>query len=192
MTQKRDNKGSALPDSLRSRLFNPQEARTPNPGATTDAARQKPSAPPSATRARPTGDSSPTIGVTMTLKGDLVGNENCAVLGKFEGSVILKENDIVIEESGQIEGSIVAKHVLVKGRVNGEINGLDKVTIAATGCVQGTIAAPRVALEDGGKFKGMIDMPMDDQSAGAKAGKTQEPGASAPKRAQVAEAGTGS
>ena len=191
MIQKRDNKASAQPDSLRSRLFNPQEARIPNPSGTTEAAQQKSTAPTPA-QARPASIASATIGATMTLKGDLVGNENCVVLGKFEGSVILKENDIVIDESGQIEGSIVAKHVLVKGRVNGEIKGLDKVTIAATGCVQGTIAAPRVALEDGGKFKGMIDMPMDDQSTGTKAGKTQEPSASAPKRAQVAEAGTGS
>ena len=125
----------------------------------------------------------------MTLKGDLVGKEDVTVKGRLEGSVMLKDNDIVVDRSGQLEGSVVARHVLVRGMVNGDIQGLERVTIAATGHVEGTIAAPRVVLEDGGKFKGMIDMPMGEQAAAADApGKAKELSKAASKRASATEA----
>jgi cytoskeletal protein CcmA (bactofilin family) len=42
--------------------------------------------------------------------------------------------------------------------VRGDLTGEEKVVINATSNVQGNIVAPRVSLEEGAKFKGMIDM----------------------------------
>ncbi len=186
MIQKRDSKGSTPSDNRRNRLFSSKESASPNPGGTVDAGAQSSSPSPAATM-RGTQGVVPTIGATMTIRGDLVGKEDVMVRGKLEGNVILNDNDVVIDESGQIEGSIIAKHVLVRGGVNGEIQGLEKITIAATGRVQGTIAAPRVVLEEGGKFKGMVDMPLDEQAAGSAAGKPQELNPAASKRVAAAE-----
>ena len=183
MIQKRDNRDSTPTDNLRSRLFNAQESSSP--GTAAASARQS-SALTTAAASGSASAGTPTIGATMTIKGDLAGKEDVIVRGKLEGSVILNDNDIVIDESGQVEGSIIAKHVMVKGGVNGEIQGLEKVTISATGRVQGTISAPRLVLEDGGRFKGMIDMPLDGKTTG----KSQEPSPAAPKRAESAEAAT--
>ena len=187
MIKKRDNKTPTPSDTRGNRLFNPQGSGSHTPGAAVGTPPQQASAPPPAGNA-----ATPTIGATMTIKGDLVGKEDVLVRGRLEGSVILKDNDIVIEESGEVEGSIIAKHVLIKGQVNGDIQGLDKVTIFATGRVQRTITAPRVVLEDGGRFKGMIDMPLDEQDADGAAGKSQELNPPAPKRLETAKAATGS
>ncbi len=186
--QKRDNRQAPSPsDNRRNRFFNPQGSDSPNPGGAAGAHPQQSSA-----TAPPAGGSTTvaTIGTTMTIKGDLVGKEDVIVRGRLEGSVILNDNDIVIEESGQVEGSIVAKHVLIKGRVNGDIQGLEKVTVFATGCAERTIAAPRVVLQEGGRFKGMIDMPLDDKGTDAAAGKSLKSNPPPAKSAETAKAAT--
>ena len=189
MIQKRDNKDSTPPDNRRNRLFGHQESSSHSPGGISGASAQQSSATTSAATGSANGPTA-TIGATMTIKGDLAGKEDVMVRGKLDGSVILNDNDIVIDESGQVEGSIIAKHVMIKGTVNGEIQGLEKVTVSSTGRVQGTISAPRLVLEDGGKFKGMIDMPLDGKAATAVLGKPQESSPPTPKRVASAEAAT--
>ena len=184
MIQKRDNKAPISSDNLRNRLFGQQEAGTGKPDRGPQASTDSSSA--SSAGRRGADRSIATIGATMSVKGDLAGKEDVVVKGKVEGSVTLDDNDVVVDESGQLEGRVIARHVLIKGEVNGELQGLDKVTIAASGCVQGTIAAPRVVLEDGGKFKGMIDMPLDRKGSATQPQKSTDRNPAAPKRVAVA------
>ena len=118
----------------------------------------------------------------MTIKGDLIGNEDVVLKGKVEGNIMLRDNDIVIDRSGRLDGSVVAKHVIIHGETKGEIHGVEKVSIFATGRVQGTITAPRMVLEDGGRFKGLIDMQFDDSADEENADQSAKPGQQAPKR----------
>ena len=46
----------------------------------------------------------------------------------------------------------------MEGTVTGNLYGLERVMISSTSHVQGNIECPRVALEDGAKFKGSIEM----------------------------------
>lgn len=190
MIQKRDTKAAPSPDNLRNRLFGQQDQDHGRPDSARGGSPQPASAPGPAPRAADRAVA--TIGATMSVKGDMAGKEDIVIRGKLEGSVVLNDNDMVIDESGQLEGSVIAKHVLIRGAVDGEIQGLDKVTIAATGRVQGTIAAPRVVLEDGGKFKGMIDMPLEKKGAGSQPQKSAEMSPAAPKRVASAEAAASS
>ena len=48
--------------------------------------------------------------------------------------------------------------ITVEGQVQGDLSGDQKVVIKASSNVVGNVNAPRVSLEDGAKFKGMIDM----------------------------------
>ncbi|PYV38461.1 MAG: hypothetical protein DMG09_11920 [Acidobacteria bacterium] len=44
------------------------------------------------------------------------------------------------------------------GAVEGNLYGHDQIVVRNSGNVRGNITAPRVALEDGSRFKGSIDM----------------------------------
>lgn len=188
--EKHDDKAPTSPDNRRSRLFNLQKSDSQNPGEREAVPGQQPPASAPLQAGRSGSRDATTIGATMTLKGDLVGKEDVIVQGKLQGSVVLNENDIVVDESGEVEGNIIARHVLIKGRVDGDIQGLEKVTIAATGQVQQTVAAPRVVLEEGGRFKGMIDMPFDEQGANAPGDKPQALNPAPGKRVETANATT--
>ena len=183
--QKRDSKTNS-PENRRNRFFGQQESEAGKPESAPAATPQRSTASNRAPRAA--DNAVATVGSTMSVKGDLTGKEDILIRGRLEGSVVLDENDMVVDESGQLEGSVIARHVHVRGSVNGEIQGLERVTIAATGRIQGTIAAPRVVLEDGGKFKGMIDMPLDKKATGSKTKKTPELSSATPQRVAAAEA----
>ena len=189
MSQKRQQKAPNSSENLRNRLFGQQEPANGKPETAPELA-VKPAPRPAVSPAppqRPGANAVASIGATISIKGDLVGNEDIVIMGRIEGSVVLNDNDVVVDQSGQLEGNVIAKQVMVRGRVNGEIQGHEKVTIAAAGSVQGTIAAPRVVLEDGGKFKGMIDMPFERKSAGTGPQSSPETRPVTQKRAAAAE-----
>ena len=120
-------------------------------------------APPPAPRPRmPEGVSAAraiaTIGKTITITGDLTGEENLVIDGKVDGTVVLRSNDLTVGQSGRVTASVRASVVRIEGEVTGDISGTEKVVITKTGRVLGNVVAPRVTLEDGAKFKGRIDM----------------------------------
>lgn len=98
------------------------------------------------------------IGKTITIKGDITGEENLVIEGRVDGTVQLKSNDLTVGQSGRVNANLTANVVRIDGEVKGDITGTEKVVITKTGRVQGNIVGPRVTLEDGAKFKGSIDM----------------------------------
>ena len=98
------------------------------------------------------------IGKTITIKGDITGEENLVIEGKVDGTVHLKSNDLTVGQSGRVNANLSANVVRIDGEVKGDIVGTEKVVITKTGRVHGNIVGPRVTLEDGAKFKGSIDM----------------------------------
>jgi cytoskeletal protein CcmA (bactofilin family) len=98
------------------------------------------------------------IGQSIQIKGDLTGNEDLTIEGKVDGKINLKDHNLTIGANGKITAEIQAKTVMIIGEVVGNITADDKVEVAATGSMKGDIVAPRVALADGARFKGSIDM----------------------------------
>ena len=125
------------------------------------------SGPQSAGAARKTGPqavatSTATVGATVTIKGDVTGKGDVFVSGTIEGTIDLADNQVTVEGTGRVKGRIVGRLVLVEGKVVGDIEAMEKIAISSTGSVQGTVIAPRVAVEDGAKFMGRIDMEFDE------------------------------
>jgi cytoskeletal protein CcmA (bactofilin family) len=98
------------------------------------------------------------IGPSITIKGEITGEEDLLIQGKVEGTINLNGNQVSIGESGQVCADIQAKVIKIDGKVTGDITGIEKVVISKSGDVRGNIVAPRVTLEDGAIFKGSIDM----------------------------------
>lgn len=98
------------------------------------------------------------IGSKVTVKGDIISGEDLLVEGEVHGTITLAENELVIGSSGRVEANITAKTIRIEGEVKGDIDGTERVVICASGNVQGNVSSPRVMLEDGGRFRGSIDM----------------------------------
>jgi len=98
------------------------------------------------------------IGQSIQIKGDLIGNEDLTIEGKVDGNISLKDHHLTIGPNGRITANILAKTVTVVGEVVGNITADEKVEVAGTGRMKGDITAPNLVLADGARFKGSVDM----------------------------------
>jgi cytoskeletal protein CcmA (bactofilin family) len=104
------------------------------------------------------GDGMANIGKSISIKGDLTGNEDLVIEGKVEGKVELPNNQLTIGANGVVKAEISAKTVVVIGRVAGNVKGSERIEIQATGIVEGDVAAPRLVVAEGAVVNGSIQM----------------------------------
>ena len=98
------------------------------------------------------------IGASIVIKGEVSGEEDLLIQGQVEGRVELKQHNVTIGKNGRVKADVLGKIISVEGEVRGNIYGEEKIVIRASGVLHGNIAAPKVTLEEGAKFKGSIDM----------------------------------
>lgn len=98
------------------------------------------------------------IGAKVKISGDIQSSEDLLIEGEVHGTITLADNELVVGNSGRVKADVEAKAIRIEGSVEGDIVGHERVVITASGDVQGNLIAPRVVLEDGGRFKGSIDM----------------------------------
>lgn len=108
------------------------------------------------TQLRPSADAILTRGIC--IKGELTGKADLIIDGELHGSIRLNESRLTIGQSGSIHADIEAREIFVHGQVEGDLRGRDRVVLANSCCVKGDLEAPRVAIEDGARFNGRVEM----------------------------------
>jgi len=98
------------------------------------------------------------IGKSITINGDLTGEEDLVIEGKVEGKVTLPNSQLTIGANGTIKAEVQAKSVVVIGKVSGNVRGTERVEIQATGIVEGDVIAPRLVVAEGAVVNGSIQM----------------------------------
>ncbi|CAN5784876.1 hypothetical protein BH23GEM9_BH23GEM9_29200 [soil metagenome] len=99
-----------------------------------------------------------TIGPSISIRGDVTGDEDLLIQGRVEGSVELKQHAITIGPEGNVKADISGRVVTVEGTVEGNLRADEQVVLRSAARVIGDISAPRVILEDGAYFRGGVDM----------------------------------
>ena len=98
------------------------------------------------------------IGKSVVIKGELSGSEDLTIEGQVEGKIELSQHVLTIGPKGRIRAQVFGKSIVVLGEVVGNIKATERVAIHDTGTVEGDIAAPKVAIAEGARFRGAIDM----------------------------------
>jgi cytoskeletal protein CcmA (bactofilin family) len=91
--------------------------------------------------------------------GDIKFKENFRIDGAFKGK-ILSGGGLIIGESGEVEADIEVITISINGRVKGSIKAKEKIEIFSKGRVIGSVAAPKLIIEDGAFFQGSCQMEM--------------------------------
>ncbi|HEY5328530.1 MAG TPA: polymer-forming cytoskeletal protein [Acidobacteriaceae bacterium] len=99
-----------------------------------------------------------TIGKSLVVKGELSGSESLYVDGKVEGAINLAGNRVTVGRNGQVAANIMAREIVVLGKVRGNCQASDRVDIRSEGSLTGDVVAARISIEDGAFFKGGIDI----------------------------------
>ena len=134
-------------------------APTPEPARPASTGTTYPSTPAAsaAPGAIPTGEQA-TIGKSLVVKGELSGSESLYIDGKVEGTINLPGNRVTVGRNGQVAANILAREIVVLGKVRGNCQASDRVDIRSEGSLTGDVIAARISIEDGAFFKGGIDI----------------------------------
>jgi cytoskeletal protein CcmA (bactofilin family) len=113
-----------------------------------------------------TAISSPTeqasIGRTLVIKGEISGSETLYIDGRVEGSIHLDDNRVTIGRNGTVAANIIAKEVVIMGKVQGNIECSDRLDIRSEGSLTGDVTTPRISVEDGAILKGSVQVKTAD------------------------------
>jgi cytoskeletal protein CcmA (bactofilin family) len=94
------------------------------------------------------------IGESIVIKGDLSGSGDVCLDGELEGSVELLDGALTIGPEGRIRANLQARSIVVQGRVDGNLYGLERTELKKSATVVGDIYTPRIAIEDGAVLEG--------------------------------------
>lgn len=115
------------------------------------------------------------IGASIVFDGTLSSDEDLRFEGTLIGHIHLRNASLTIGESATVEADIRAKQVMVQGTVQGSIAAAERIELAASARVSGSLTAERVVIADGARFNGGVDMgrrTIASKMAQSKAGQT--------------------
>jgi cytoskeletal protein CcmA (bactofilin family) len=98
-----------------------------------------------------------TIGKAIRIKGTVHADEPIAIGGTITGDIFAGENGVTVEAQGTVDGTITARHILVRGTVHGRLVATDLVRLDATSNVAADIASPKAAIEEGAVYNGRVE-----------------------------------
>jgi cytoskeletal protein CcmA (bactofilin family) len=108
------------------------------------------------------------IGKSVIIRGELSGSEDLYLDGEVEGNISLMEHNLIVGPNGRVRANITAKDVVVHGKVDGNIEGRERVELKKSAVLAGDISTQRIVIEDGAFFKGSIDIHKESGKSEAK------------------------
>lgn len=93
----------------------------------------------------------------IRIKGEVIGKEDLFVDGTLEGKLELGNASCTIGPNGRVKADISAREVIVRGHVDGKIDGTERVQLWNTGRVSGEVRTERLAIEDGAVLRGKVE-----------------------------------
>lgn len=93
------------------------------------------------------------ISSDVVIKGNVTTSGEIQLDGTIEGDV--KSNSLTIGENGTVKGKVTANDVIVKGSVNGSINGRN-IRLEKTAKISGDLCHQTLSIESGAYIEGNL------------------------------------
>jgi cytoskeletal protein CcmA (bactofilin family) len=97
------------------------------------------------------------VGSSARFVGEITGDEDISVQGRVEGNIHVTRR-VTVAPSGEIEGDVHARSVVVAGKVKGLIRADERAELLASAVVQGDVRAPKVVIAEGAQLQGSVAM----------------------------------
>jgi len=94
----------------------------------------------------------------LVVTGDLFGEEHLTIKGVVKGTIFLQKGDLQVEQSGYVEGEVLANNVMIAGEILGNITALTGLHLTATSKIVGNIQTSKIAMADGAFFSGNLEV----------------------------------
>jgi cytoskeletal protein CcmA (bactofilin family) len=102
------------------------------------------------------------LGPNTSIQGELCSSGGVRVDGDFGGTIEIAGN-LVVGRNAQVKADISAHNVQIQGVVQGDVSA-KRLEILDTGKLWGKITVESFVLDDGGFYRGMSEMKVDEES----------------------------
>jgi cytoskeletal protein CcmA (bactofilin family) len=97
------------------------------------------------------------IGEKLAIKGEILGEGDLELAGRFEG-VINVNGRVVVGERAEVDADITAATIVVGGKVRGNLSAAGRVEILPQGVLTGNLKSGSFTAADGALVKGEISV----------------------------------
>jgi cytoskeletal protein CcmA (bactofilin family) len=95
------------------------------------------------------------VGEGLVMKGEVSGEGDFQVLGKFEGEIMLT-GTVHVGEGAEVDANINALAIVIGGVVHGNLSASTRVEILPTGTLTGTLKSGSFTAAEGATVKGEV------------------------------------
>ena len=103
-----------------------------------------------------------------TIKGELHADGQTVIAGRVEGTIVARES-LEISADGVVEGDIRAALVDIHGTLKGDVVASRACRLGATARVTGELRAANLAIAEGARFVGQVNVGAEDGEEAAEA-----------------------
>jgi cytoskeletal protein CcmA (bactofilin family) len=128
-------------------------------------ATERAAAPSPAVSAAAAGPEVTRIAQGIQIKGELSGRTDLFVDGRVEGTIRLSQSSVTVGPNGRVSADVEAREIVVRGTVKGNLLGRERVVLGSTGDVHGNVTTQRLAIEEGARLQGRVEMATPKQEA---------------------------
>lgn len=97
------------------------------------------------------------IGPHTNINGDIISEGDFRIDGEFFGNIKIK-GELIVGSSGNINGVIESKSLIVSGNINATMTVLDVVILKSSSIVTGDINTKKIIIDDGAIYNGNCKM----------------------------------
>jgi cytoskeletal protein CcmA (bactofilin family) len=112
-----------------------------------------------------------TVGLSVSIKGEISGSEDVTVDGQVEGRIELPQHTLTIGPKATVLADINARIVIVLGTVVGRVIASETAEIRKTASVEGSLTCGRLAVQEGATINGKIETMSRPAAERSKSGK---------------------
>jgi cytoskeletal protein CcmA (bactofilin family) len=98
------------------------------------------------------------IGKAVSIIGDIESAEDLFVDGEVKGNLTVTASRLTIGPNGKATSDVKAREVIIQGKVQGNVEATQKITIRREGSLVGNIKTAGIVIDDDAYFKGSIDI----------------------------------
>lgn len=98
------------------------------------------------------------IGRSLVIKGEVTGSESIFIDGRVEGTINFTDNRVTVGRNGHVAANIIAKEVVIMGKVQGNVECADRLDIRSEGMLAGDVITHRISVEEGAILKGGVEV----------------------------------
>jgi len=99
-----------------------------------------------------------TIAAGLKISGEISGATDLYIDGETQGKVRLPSARVSVGPNGRVQADIEAREIIIEGTVLGNLKAGERLHLGAASRVQGSILTPRIAIEDGARLRGKVEM----------------------------------